>query len=39
MEKSILSLGVFNGYIQNNRKQHPQYLTFRCGMTLLYYSS
>ena len=29
---------VFNGYIQNIKKQFPQYLIIRCGMTHLYYS-
>ena len=29
---------VFNGYINKNNKQIPQYLHFRCGMTLLNYS-
>ena len=29
---------IFNGYIQNNQKQIPQYLIFRCGMTHLIYS-
>ena len=29
---------VFNGYIQNIKKQIPQYLLIRCGMTHLYYS-
>ena len=29
---------VFNGYIEKNRKQIPQYLHFRCGMTHLNYS-
>ena len=37
-EKSIISLRVFNdGYIQNGKKQVPQYLIFKCGMTLLLY--
>ena len=27
--KGISCLGVFNGYIQNNKKQIPQYLNFR----------
>ena len=31
--KGIISLKVFDGYIQNNEKQTPQYLIFRCGMT------
>ena len=29
---------AFNGYIDKNRKQLPQYLHFRCGMTHLNYS-
>ena len=29
---------VFNGYIEKNKKQIPQYLQFRCGMTHLNYS-
>ena len=36
--KGIISLKLFNGYIEKNRKQIPQYLTFRCGMTHLNYS-
>ena len=36
--KSIRSLRVFNGYIQNIKKQIPQYLIFRCGLTYLNYS-
>ena len=36
--KSIISSRVFNGSIQNNKKQIPQYLIFRCGMTHLNYS-
>ena len=36
--KGIVSLRVFNGYIQNNKKQIPQYLVFRCVMTHLNYS-
>ena len=36
--KGIISLKVFNGYIQHNKKQIPQYLIFRCGMTHLNYS-
>ena len=34
----IISLKIFNGYIEKNRKQIPQNLIFRCGMTLLNYS-
>ena len=36
--KGIISLKVFNGYIYNGRKQIPQYLILRCGMTHLNYS-
>ena len=36
--KGIISLKVFNGYIEKNKKQIPQYLHFRCGMTHLNYS-
>ena len=36
--KGIIELKVFNGYIQKNNKQLPQYLHFRCGMTHLNYS-
>ena len=36
--KSIISLKIFNGYIYNGKKQIPQYLIFRCGMTHLNYS-
>ena len=36
--KGIISTKVFNGYIQNNKKQIPQYLFLRCGMTHLNYS-
>ena len=36
--KGIISLKIFNGYIYNSRKQIPQYLIFRCGMTHLNYS-
>ena len=31
--KSITELKVFNGYIEKNMKQIPQYLNFRYGMT------
>ena len=34
----IIELKVFNGLIQKNNKQIPQYLHFRCGMTHLNYS-
>ena len=36
--KVIFELNVFNGYIEKNKKQTPQYLQFRCGMTHLNYS-
>ena len=36
--KGIFSLKVFNVYIEKNKKQIPQYLIFRCGMTHLNYS-
>ena len=36
--KGIISLKIFNGYIYNGKKQIPQYLIFRCGMTHLNYS-
>ena len=36
--KSIIDLKGFIGYIQNNKKQIPQYLHFRCGMTHFNYS-
>ena len=36
--KGIISLRVFNGYIYNGKKQIPQYLFFRCGMTRFNYS-
>ena len=36
--KGIISLRVLNGYIYNGKKQIPQYLIFRCGMTHLNYS-
>ena len=36
--KGVIELRVFNGYIQHNNKQIPQYLQFRCGMTHLNYS-
>ena len=36
--KGIIELIVFNGLIQKNNKQIPQYLHFRCGMTNLNYS-
>ena len=36
--KGIIELKIFNGYIEKNKKQFPQYLHFRCGMTQLNYS-
>ena len=36
--KGNISLRVFKGYIQNNKKQITQYFLFRCGMTHLNYS-
>ena len=36
--KGIISMKVFNGYLYNGKKQIPQYLIFRCGMTHLKYS-
>ena len=36
--KCIIELKVFNGYINKNNEQIPQYLQFRCGMTHLNYS-
>ena len=36
--KGIISLKIINGYIENIKKQIPQYLHFRCGMTHLNYS-
>ena len=36
--KGIIELKWFNGYIDKNRKQIPQYLHFRCGTTNLNYS-
>ena len=36
--KGIISLRVFNGYIQSKKKQNRQYLFFRCGVTHLSYS-
>ena len=36
--KGIIELKVFNGYIEKNKKQIPQYHYFRCGMTHLNYS-
>ena len=36
--KGINDPKVFNGYIQHNKKQVPQYLRCRCGMTHFNYS-
>ena len=36
--KSNISMKVFNGYIYNGKKQIPQNLIFRCGLTHLNYS-
>ena len=36
--KGIISLKIFNGYIEKNKKQVPQHLIFRCSMTHLNYS-
>ena len=36
--KGIISMKIFNGYIEKNKKQIPQYVIFRCGMTHLNYS-
>ena len=36
--KIIISLGVFNGYIQKGKRQFPQKLIFKCGMPHLNYS-
>ena len=36
--KGIIELKVFNGLIEKNNKQIPQYLHFRCGMTHLNYT-
>ena len=35
--KGIISLKIFNGKIEKNKKQIPQYLIIRCGMTYLNY--
>ena len=35
--KGVISSRVLNGYIENGKKQIPQYLIFRCGMTHLNY--
>ena len=36
--KGIISFKMFNGYIEKKKKQIPQYLIFRCGVTHLNYS-
>ena len=36
--KDIISLRVFNCYIENGKKQNPHFLKFRCGMIHLHYS-
>ena len=36
--KGIIDLIVFKGYIENNKKQFPHYVQFRCRMTYLNYS-
>ena len=36
--KGIIELNIFNGYIEKNKEQIPQYLHFRCGMTHLNHS-
>ena len=36
--KSYFSMKLFDGYIHNGKRQIPQYLTFRCGLTHLNYS-
>ena len=36
--KGIISLKLFNDYIEKNKKQIPQFLIFRCGMAHLNYS-
>ena len=36
--EGIIALRVFNGYIHNGKKQIPEHLYFRCGMTHLNYS-
>ena len=35
--KGIIEKKIFNGYIEKNKKQIPQYVHFRCGMTHLNY--
>ena len=36
--KGIIEFKLFNGYIENKKRQVPQNLHFRCGMTHLNYS-
>ena len=36
--KGIISMKIFNGYNEKIKKQIPQFLIFRCGMTHLNYS-
>ena len=36
--KGIIELKIFNGYIENKKKQVPQYLHFRCRLIHLNYS-
>ena len=36
--RGIISMKLLKGYIQNNKKQIPQYIKFGCGMTHLNYS-
>ena len=36
--KGKIELKEFNGYIEKNKKQIPQYLHFKCGMNHLNYS-
>ena len=36
--KGIIELKVFNGYVEKNKNQIPQYLHFRCGMNHIIYS-
>ena len=36
--KGIISLKVFLGDLENNKKQIPQYLIFSCSMTQINYS-
>ena len=36
--EGLIELKVFNGSVEKNKKQLPQYLCFRCAMTHLSYS-